>query len=382
MNDPIEHPSFLDAEPLHSGFIDPLEGQHVANAARRLEEQMRSLTLRHRQLLRADHDMQGMTTYFWILKSRLEALERELHERMLLRSRIHDQFQEERMEMRESVERLRSAAASCCKRHGAFQEARDAMTRVDSILERFVMHFSGEAKNYPFSGVDLDVLESEIAYLLLSIGAPGVASSEVNGAEELTIERSIRPSQNQSSVDSRDRKLDRFEEALGLKVQTSFLTRCDFPDVLDVEKSAFLQPWTEDELLIALRGRNRIGMIAHTDWRMTGFMIYQLQKQRLDLINFAVHADLQRHGVGTAMMKRLKQKLTDQRRTHIATLVRESNIRAFRFFSQHEFCTTQILRGHFQDTGEDAWELTYALPGNPKNPPAAPQNGQDADVDR
>ena len=51
--------------------------------------------------------------------------------------------------------------------------------------------------------------------------------------------------------------------------------------------------------------------------KLSGFMIYELHKSRLHIINFAVHAEFRRRRIGTQMITKLIGKLSHQRRTRI-----------------------------------------------------------------
>src|SRR5213594_1996721 len=99
-----------------------------------------------------------------------------------------------------------------------------------------------------------------------------------------------------------------------LQVHIRWMIRRDMPDVLDIESAAFEFPWFEEDFVRCLRQRNCIGMVAEHDERVVGFMIYELHKTRLHILNFAVAAEFRRHGVGGQMVAKLLSKLSHQRR--------------------------------------------------------------------
>ena len=82
-------------------------------------------------------------------------------------------------------------------------------------------------------------------------------------------------------------------------VHIRWMIRRDMPAVLGIENSCFEFAWNEDDFIRCLRQRNCIGMVAEEDDQVVGFMIYELHKNRLHILNFAVHADHRRSGVGT-----------------------------------------------------------------------------------
>ena len=82
-----------------------------------------------------------------------------------------------------------------------------------------------------------------------------------------------------------------------LKIQIRWLIRRDMHDVLTIERASFDHPWTEEDFLCCLRQRNCIGMVAEHDHRIIGFMIYELHKSKLRVLNFATTPDMRRHGI-------------------------------------------------------------------------------------
>jgi ribosomal-protein-alanine N-acetyltransferase len=102
-------------------------------------------------------------------------------------------------------------------------------------------------------------------------------------------------------------------------------------------------------------------MVAEHDDRVVGFMIYELHKTKLHVLNFAVAPALRRVGVGTQMVTKLVGKLSSHRRTKITLAVRESNLAAQLFFRSQAFQATRVLRGYYEDSGEDAYLMHYRI---------------------
>jgi [ribosomal protein S18]-alanine N-acetyltransferase len=140
-----------------------------------------------------------------------------------------------------------------------------------------------------------------------------------------------------------------------LKVHLRWMIRRDMPEVLHIENDGFEFPWCEEDFLRCLRQRNCIGMVAERDDQVVGFMIYELHKNRLHVLNFAVDPDHRRKGVGTQMVTKLFTKLHNQRRSRILLEVRESNLQAQVFWRSAGFRAVSILREFYEDTPEDAY---------------------------
>lgn len=139
-----------------------------------------------------------------------------------------------------------------------------------------------------------------------------------------------------------------------------WMVRRDMPEVLDIERLCFGDPWTEEEFVRVLRNRNCIGMVFHAESdEVAGFVIYELFKDRLDILNFAVHPFCQRRGVGAAMLGKLVSKLSPTRHTRLYADVRETNLDALAFFRACGFKAVAILRGRFDGCNEDACRLRF-----------------------
>ena len=63
------------------------------------------------------------------------------------------------------------------------------------------------------------------------------------------------------------------------------------------------------------------------------------------------------------MIRRLVDKLSQQRRSEIMIEVRETNLEAQFFFRNQGFRTVCVLRSHYDDTYEDAYVMQYRLSG-------------------
>lgn len=144
-------------------------------------------------------------------------------------------------------------------------------------------------------------------------------------------------------------------------LQIRWLIRRDMPEVLAIEHDSFDYAWTEEEFLCILRQRNCIGMVAEIDHEIVGYMIYELHKSNLHVLNFAVAKSHRRRGIGTRMVQRLVDKLSSQRRKEILLEVRERNLDAQLFFRRQSFFAVTVLRNHYDDTCEDAYIMRYQL---------------------
>ncbi|MSR32808.1 MAG: ribosomal-protein-alanine N-acetyltransferase [Gemmataceae bacterium] len=142
------------------------------------------------------------------------------------------------------------------------------------------------------------------------------------------------------------------------------MIRRDMQEVLQAELQCFEYAWTEEDFLRCLRQRNCIGMVAEAGEKVVGFMIYELHKNKLHILNFAVNPACQRAGVGLQMAAKLVTKLSSHRRTRITMEVRETNLAGQVFFRNQGFKAIRVLRAFYEDSREDAYLMQYRLPSD------------------
>jgi len=136
----------------------------------------------------------------------------------------------------------------------------------------------------------------------------------------------------------------------------------DMPEVLDIEAASFSVPWDEGDFRQHLRQRNCIGMVAEQDERVVGYMVYELNKTTIHVLNFAVAQECRRRGIGTSMVDKLKGKLSSQRRNRLVVNVNEKAVETQVFFRECGFRAVAILRDYAED-GSTAYTMAYWLRG-------------------
>ncbi len=149
------------------------------------------------------------------------------------------------------------------------------------------------------------------------------------------------------------------EQKQEIRVHIRWMIRRDMPEVLQIERESFEFPWVDEDFIRCLRQRNCIGMVAEHEGRVVGFMIYELHRARIHVLNFAVAGLYQRLGVGSQMVAKLIAKLSVQRRSRIVLEIRETNLDAQLFFRENGFRAISVLHKFYDDTPEDAYLMQY-----------------------
>lgn len=132
-----------------------------------------------------------------------------------------------------------------------------------------------------------------------------------------------------------------------------WVIRRDLSEVLEIERDLSTPPWCEDKWLTYLRSRSSIGVVAEDGSKIIGAMIYTM-------CNFGLLIErvISRTTPGAdAMIERLKDKLSHQRRTWLETIVDESDLQSQLFFQRHGFVCVGIEHG--PDTG---YRFVFSLP--------------------
>lgn len=152
-------------------------------------------------------------------------------------------------------------------------------------------------------------------------------------------------------------------------VRLRWMIRVDLPQVTEIDARSFGgDAWPQDRFVDELRERNVIGMVAEADTSVVGFMVYQQRPDRLFVRRFAVHPDRRRRGVGSAMLAKLKEKLTPSRRRAVRCRVGEWNDAGIAFLAASGFRGVGVERGAADDAGDVyVFEVRLATPSKERS---------------
>jgi ribosomal-protein-alanine N-acetyltransferase len=141
----------------------------------------------------------------------------------------------------------------------------------------------------------------------------------------------------------------------------------DIPAALEIERGSFVKPWTEDEFKRVLAHNNCVGIVAEAGKKVTGFVIYEMFRSKVRLLNVAVHPKHRRRGYGSAMIAQIVGKLEMGRQESVVGEVCESNLPVQLFLRHNGFQAVEILRGYFKDKDEDLYLFERWAEGEDKS---------------
>ena len=144
-----------------------------------------------------------------------------------------------------------------------------------------------------------------------------------------------------------------------LRVHIRWIMNRHWPKVLAIEADSFEYPWSAKDFIRCDSQSNCTSMLAEHEDRVVGYMVYELDKRRIRILNLAVAANCRRRRVGTQMVSKLIGKLSARRRTQLIAEVRETNVAAQLFFRDAGFRAVSVLRKHYRDSPEDGYVMRY-----------------------
>lgn len=138
-----------------------------------------------------------------------------------------------------------------------------------------------------------------------------------------------------------------------------WLLPIDYDAVIDIERRCFGRTIGAKYLASWLNVRNVTGMVCEDRGHVRGFMVYEMFNKRLEVLDFAVHPNWQRMGVGATMVAKLIRLLGSENhpRDEIALWVPETRLSAQLFFREMGFTAEIVERGRFGD--RDGFRFIY-----------------------
>lgn len=148
---------------------------------------------------------------------------------------------------------------------------------------------------------------------------------------------------------------------LATRTHIRWMIRRDMPEVLEIECLTRESGWDEEDFYRILRQRNCIGIIAESENKIVGFMVYELQRNGVKLMNFAIHPEFRRLKVGTRLLEKLKGKLVLRRRTSIRFDVGEGRLPLQLFLRDSGFLCQEIIKDD-PEPGDVRYSMIYHIP--------------------
>lgn len=145
-----------------------------------------------------------------------------------------------------------------------------------------------------------------------------------------------------------------------LNVTVRPATENDLPAVLEIENLTFVSPWKEKDFRYELT-ENPVSNFWVIELEIKsqglksvlGFCDYWQTFDSATICKIAVHPEMQRHDLGSAMMDEIINDCAAKQVLTLTLEVRVSNSKAITFYKKHGFREI-VIKPHYYDNGEDA----------------------------
>lgn len=139
----------------------------------------------------------------------------------------------------------------------------------------------------------------------------------------------------------------------------------DLPRLMEIERDAFLHPWSEQQLRVELSNAWSVVLAAEEGEapaaRMVGYVIVWVVHDELHVLNVATATEARRRGVGRALMV-AAHALGRERACRLSTLeVRRSNAPAIALYRALGYRQVGLRPRYYAEENEDALLMNLEL---------------------
>jgi ribosomal-protein-alanine N-acetyltransferase len=134
------------------------------------------------------------------------------------------------------------------------------------------------------------------------------------------------------------------------------MVAADLPQVLEIERLSFPNPWTAGLFLHELKlsfSRLHLARKANGDRRLLGFVCWWVIGDEIHVLNLAVHPDARRSGTGRALVEHVLEDAGARGAVSVSLEVRPDNEAATGLYRSLGFSNIGLRRNYYGQ-GEDA----------------------------
>ncbi|WP_336367276.1 ribosomal protein S18-alanine N-acetyltransferase [Marinobacter sp. C2H3] len=144
------------------------------------------------------------------------------------------------------------------------------------------------------------------------------------------------------------------------------LAPVDVPQVLELERQGYPNPWSEAVFLDCFRDNYQLWALCRGD-RLCGYAIVALQLDEAHLLNLCVAPNDRRSGLGRRLLRHLMAHATAAGAVKVILEVRASNQSAAALYASEGFVQIGLRRGYYPGPGnpEDAIVMVHGAGSDP-----------------
>ena len=135
------------------------------------------------------------------------------------------------------------------------------------------------------------------------------------------------------------------------------------PQVAELEKMCFHDPWSEASIASELRNPLACWLVAVEGGAVVGYVGSQTVIDTTDMMNIAVHPDFRRRSIAQMLVEQLVAKLKARQSLRLMLEVRSSNMGAQSLYEKMGFTQVGLRKNYYRNPKEDAlilrkeWEI-------------------------
>ena len=140
-----------------------------------------------------------------------------------------------------------------------------------------------------------------------------------------------------------------------------YMTSKDVTEVAQIESLSFDTPWPESGFQKCLANPKLTSWVAQSEDVIASFCVFQEHKRKLEIVSIATHPDAHRQGCGSALVKKMTDKLKVKTRTRVSMDLDEKNLVGQLFMKSCGFVAVGINPSK-DDEGVTVYRFVYRLP--------------------
>ena len=134
------------------------------------------------------------------------------------------------------------------------------------------------------------------------------------------------------------------------------MTGEDIPEVAEIERQCFSQPWSEKGFAEGLES-SAVFLVAEEEGRIAGYIGMYISVPEGEITNVAVAPSLRGRGIGKTLVEAMKKWAVDHRVTRIVLEVRAGNEVAIHVYELTGFVKLGLRKNFYQFPTEDAFVM-------------------------
>lgn len=132
------------------------------------------------------------------------------------------------------------------------------------------------------------------------------------------------------------------------------MIQCHVPQIAELEKLCFNDPWSENSIASELDNRLSCWLVALDGDLVVGYVGSQTVLGETDMMNIAIHPDYRKQGIATALISALIEALIERNSHSLMLEVRSSNEPAKSLYLKMGFEVVGIRKNYYRNPREDA----------------------------